>query len=132
MNNRQLRAVGFGLGSFLLMVGGMGQSLAAEMTADREQNNKKLLAKYDVNKNGILDPEEIQQIARDRMARFDRNNDGKVDQAELKLLRQESKQSKKQSKEQRALAIQRANADAKAFRAAKERKETPAPKGKKP
>ncbi|GDY23973.1 hypothetical protein LBMAG56_53200 [Verrucomicrobiota bacterium] len=42
------------------------------------------VAKYDLNKNGILEPNEIALIEKDAalMAKFDKNNDGKIDEGE--------------------------------------------------
>jgi hypothetical protein len=44
----------------------------------------KLIERYDKNKNGKLDKEEIETISRDRMLENDRNKDGRVDPVELK------------------------------------------------
>jgi|SRR6478672_10838863 len=51
-----------------------------------------LLAKYDANKNGKLDPEEVERVGKDRMAKWDANKDGKVDMAERKALRAASRE----------------------------------------
>lgn len=42
------------------------------------------VAKHDLNKNGILEPNEIALIEKDAalMAKFDKNNDGKIDEGE--------------------------------------------------
>ena len=42
------------------------------------------VANYDLNKNGILEPNEIALIEKDAalMAKFDKNNDGKIDEGE--------------------------------------------------
>jgi hypothetical protein len=50
----------------------------------------KLMAKYDLNKNGILDPDEVAAIRKDfaaspegELKRFDKDHDGKLSDAEI-------------------------------------------------
>ena len=53
-----------------------------------------ILAKYDANHNGVLDPEEKAEMKKaadarkqERLARFDKNGDGKLDKAERRAAR---------------------------------------------
>jgi hypothetical protein len=50
----------------------------------------KIMAKYDLNKNGILDPDEVAAIRKDfaadpegELKRFDKDHDGKLSDAEI-------------------------------------------------
>ena len=80
--------------------GNMLNSLASEPQASapvrrdpielRKQMRQHLLAQYDLNKNGKLDPDEqaawqrdLAQMRREGIARFDTNKDGKLDAAEV-------------------------------------------------
>jgi EF hand len=71
-------------------------ALGAFVTAPRAQAAKadgpkaKLMAKYDLNHNGVLDPDEIAAIRKDfaadpegELKRFDKDHDGKLSDAEI-------------------------------------------------
>ena len=67
-----------------------------------------LLERYDKNKNGRLDTEEIEAIGRDRMLENDRNKDGRVDQFELRRPRAGVSKMPPMDALQRAMARERA------------------------
>ncbi|MDD5089969.1 MAG: hypothetical protein PHQ23_03545 [Candidatus Wallbacteria bacterium] len=53
-----------------------------------------VLAKYDLNHNGEMDPEELDAVRKDReelVRKHDKDNDGKLNQDERKALREELK-----------------------------------------
>ena len=81
-----------------------GQAVEKQPSNDRTMSGKKLLERYDTNKNGKLDPAEIEQIAKDRMLVHDRNKDGHVDVVELRTMRANSHQMPKQDAVDRAMA----------------------------
>lgn len=65
---------------------------AFDPSVSREERTQLMLQLYDVNGNGRLDPEEVKQIGRDRLLRWDKDRDGKVSQAELAKMRAQSRQ----------------------------------------
>jgi len=81
-------------------------SFAAEPAPAKERKTiqQNLLAKYDANKNGVLDAEEKETIKKARetsrqesLQQFDKNQDGKLDKAERAAARSaKRKVSKKQ------------------------------------
>ena len=78
-------ALSLGLGLASLLAG--GAVLAADKTAKTKPDTFESfspVAKYDLNKNGILEPNEIALIEKDAalMKKFDKNNDGKIDDSE--------------------------------------------------
>ena len=72
-----------------------------------------LIERYDKNKNGRLDPEEIEAIGRYRMLQNDRNKDGRVDQFELRCPRTGVRMMPQMDALQRAMARERALSAAK-------------------
>jgi hypothetical protein len=63
---------------------------AASFAAKADGPKAKLIAKYDLNKNGKLDPDEIAALRKDfaadpkgELARFDTNHDGKLSDEEI-------------------------------------------------
>lgn len=72
-----------------------------------------LLQKYDKNKNGKLDSSEVEAIGRDKLRRFDDNKDGKIDSVEFKRLRPGVRRAPAMDRLQKAIARERALADAK-------------------
>lgn len=92
---------------------------AAPKSDPRAVAKAAMLGKYDRNKNGKLDPAEIETIARDRLLRFDDNKDGKVDSIELNRERAGVRKAPPMDELQRSMARERAINDAKA-QAAKE------------
>jgi len=82
-----------------------GQSLAKKTVPDsRTAAMAKLLERYDANKNGKLDADEVEKIARDRLLEYDRNKDGRVDAAELRAMRENSRKMPEQDALDRAMA----------------------------
>ena len=75
-----------GLGFATLLAGGdvFAADKAAKKKPAEETQSFSPVAKYDLNKNGILEPNEIALIEKDAalMAKFDKNNDGKIDEGE--------------------------------------------------
>jgi hypothetical protein len=67
-----------------------------------------LIEHYDCNKDGKLNAEEIESIGRDRMLKNDRNNDGRVDQVELKNPKVMTRKMPKMDALQRAIAREQA------------------------
>ena len=81
---------------------------AAIFAAKADDPKAKLAAKYDLNHNGKLDPDEIAAIQKDfaanpkgDLARFDTNHDGKLDDTEIAAMMPGSgkKSGKKKSKD---------------------------------
>lgn len=72
------------------------------------------IERYDKNKNGKLDNEEIETMGRDRMLANDRNKDGRVDQVELRAMAKNSREKPPMDALQRAMAVEKARADARA------------------
>ena len=56
----------------------------AQKPDPRAASKAALIERYDKDKNGQLDNEEIETIGRERILQNDRNKDGRVDQVELK------------------------------------------------
>ena len=71
-----------------------------------------LIERYDKNKNGKLDNNEIETIGRDRMLANDRNKDGRVDQFELRRQRAGVRKMPPMDALQRAMAREQALAAA--------------------
>lgn len=67
-----------------------------------------LIERYDKDRNGKLDNDEIETIGRDRMLKNDRNKDGRVDQVELKNPKVSTRKMPPMDDEQRAMALERA------------------------
>ena len=67
-----------------------------------------LIERYDKDKNGKLDNDEIETIGRDRMLKNDRNKDGRVDQVELKNPKAGVRKMPPMDALQRAMARERA------------------------
>ncbi len=67
-----------------------------------------LIERYDKDKNGKLDNEEIETIGRDRMLENDRNKDGRVDQVELRHPKAGGRKMPPMDALQRAMARERA------------------------
>ena len=74
----------------------------------RAATKAELIERYDKNKNGKLDNDEIEKIGRDRMLRNDRNKDGRVDQVELKNPKSDTRKMPPMDAVQRAMALERA------------------------
>lgn len=103
-----------------------GQTVAKQAAlAARATAQAKLLERYDSNKNGKLDPLEIEQIARDRMMVHDTNKDGRVDAAELKVMREKSRKMPEQDDLARAMAREEALQAARLQAAANSAKKDP-------
>ncbi len=58
----------------------------------RTERSSLMLELYDADKNGKLDSEEVEQIGRDRILRWDRAGDGKLSQEDLAEMRRHSRQ----------------------------------------
>jgi EF hand len=67
-----------------------------------------MLKRYDVNKNGKLDKEEVEAIGRDRLLEEDLNKDGKVDEVELKCKKSCVRTLSPMTAKQRDLACEKA------------------------
>ena len=107
-----------------------GQSLEEKKGPDsRIAAMAKLLERYDANKNGRLDADEVEKIGRDRMRGYDRNKDGRVDAAELRAMRENSRKMPEQDDLDRAMAREAALNAARIHKAeVLEKKNEPAPK----
>lgn len=79
----------------------------------RAASKAKLIERYDKDKNGKLDNDEIETIGRDRMLENDRNKDGRVDQFELKHPKAGVRKMPQMDELQRAMARERAVSAAK-------------------
>jgi Ca2+-binding EF-hand superfamily protein len=68
-----------------------------------EKKSSKTLEKYDKNKNGKLDEDELAQLQKDRRAeaikKYDKNGDGVLDDAEKEAAKGEIKKEEKQKRE---------------------------------
>ena len=100
-----------------------GQELEKKKMPDvRAEATAKMLERYDANKNGKLDADELEKIARDRLLVHDLNKDGHLDAAELRAMREKSHKMPEQDELDRAMAREEAlNAD-RNYKAAKESK----------
>src|SRR5262249_39738262 len=63
-------------------------------TTEKSENAKGVFAKYDKNKNGVIDGEEKSALRKDydadkegELKRFDKNNDGKLDDEEIAAIK---------------------------------------------
>jgi Ca2+-binding EF-hand superfamily protein len=72
----------------LLTVVTSALSAGKQRQAKRQQKDA-LLERYDVNRNGTLDAEEVTAVEKDFLDRFDKNGDKKLDKDELEAVRQE-------------------------------------------
>lgn len=72
-----------------------------------------LIERYDKDKDGKLDNDEIETIGRDRMLENDRNKDGRVDQVELKHPKAGARKMPPMDALQRAMAREQALSAAK-------------------
>jgi len=75
---------------FLLLTALALLAPATSFAAKADGPKAKIMAKYDLNKNGKLDPDEIAAIRKDftanptgELARFDTNHDGKLSDEEI-------------------------------------------------
>ena len=67
---------------------------AGQAKADADAKHAKMLAKFDVNHNGVLDPDEKAALAKfkaDLIAKYDKNGDGKLDDAEREAAKADMK-----------------------------------------
>lgn len=80
----------------------------AQKPDPRAAAKAELIERYDKNKNGKLDNDEIEKIGRDRMLKNDRNKDGRVDQVELKNPKAGTQRMPPMDAVQRAMARERA------------------------
>ena len=80
----------------------------------RAASRAELIERYDKDKNGKLDNDEIETIGRDRMLENDRNKDGRVDQIELKHPQAGARKMPQMDALQRAMARERALSAARA------------------
>ena len=80
----------------------------AQKPDPRAASKAALIERYDKNKNGQLDNEEIETIGRERMLQNDRNKDGRVDQVELKNPKAVTRKMPQMDDLQRAMARERA------------------------
>lgn len=86
-----------------------GQSLEKKKVPDsRTATMEKLLKRYDANKNGKLDTNDVEKIGRDRLLENDRNKDGRVDAVELRAMREKSRKMPVQDDLDRAMACEAA------------------------
>ena len=83
----------------------------------RVVSNAKLLETYDADKDGKLGNDEIAKIGRDRLMQNDLNHDGRLDEAELKVMRAKSRQMTKQDELSLAMAREKAMTDERAEKA---------------
>ena len=74
----------------------------------RAAERAKMLERYDANKNGKLDADELEKIARDRLLVHDLNKDGHLDAAELQAMREKSHKMPEQDELDRAMAREEA------------------------
>ncbi len=78
------------LGLLLAAVSALDLSAATKKKPDAapSTNSYSPVAKYDLNKNGILEPDEIALIEKDSavMAKYDKNSNGKIDEPERSAL----------------------------------------------
>lgn len=68
------------------------RSRAFDPTVSREERYQLMLAIYDENQNGKLDPGEVEKIGRDRIMRWDKDGDGKLSEHEIAEMRANSRQ----------------------------------------
>ena len=80
----------------------------AQKPDPRAASKAALIERYDKDKNGQLDNEEIETIGRERMLQNDRNKDGRVDQVELKNPKAVTRKMPQMDALQRAMARERA------------------------
>lgn len=80
----------------------------AQKPDPRAASRAGLIERYDKNKNGKLDNNEIETIGRERMLQNDRNKDGRVDQMELKHPTAGVRKMPQMDALQRAMARERA------------------------
>ena len=80
----------------------------AQKPDPRAATKAELIERYDKDKNGKLDNNEIETIGRDRMLENDRNKDGRVDQVELKHPKAGTRKMPAMDALQRTMARERA------------------------
>ncbi len=85
----------------------------AQKPDPRAASKAALIERYDKDRSGKLDNDEIDTIGRERMLQSDRNKDGRVDQVELKHPRAGARKMPPVDALQRAMARERALAAAK-------------------
>lgn len=87
-----------------LLAPNLASAKGAKLTKEERTAAKAILAKYDANSNGKLDPDEIDKLKADYAAGneadakvFDTNNDGKLDDGEVAVIEKAVKPHKKKS-----------------------------------
>ncbi len=78
-----------GLTAFLVLALCAGAVDAAGAKKERKQARDPLLARYDVNHNGVLNDDERAAVEKDFIDRFDKNANKRLDSDELDAVRQE-------------------------------------------
>jgi hypothetical protein len=83
-------------------------TIASERKAKREA---RLLAKFDANHNGVLDPDERAALEKfeaerkaERIAKFDKNGNGKLDKSERAAMRRAHKRNAKGNHKEGAIS----------------------------
>ncbi|HXA15133.1 MAG TPA: hypothetical protein VNW23_08420 [Opitutaceae bacterium] len=102
---------------YLIMTGVCVFGLLAPSVAFAKDKKPDVFAQYDVNHNGVLDPDEIAAIRKDYAAdpdgplkAFDKNNDGKLDDDEIAAIKPHKHKKKKKDEDAPAAAAPDASA----------------------
>ena len=88
------------LGLFLLGIAAPHHAQAAKSEKKANKHGTDVFAKYDLNKNGVLDPDEIAALKKDfdagnaDLKKLDTNGDGKLDDSEIAGLKPMKKHKK--------------------------------------
>lgn len=89
------------LGLCLLGIAVPHHAQAADAEKKAKKHGTDVFGKYDVNKNGVLDPDEIATLKKDfdagnaDLKKLDTNGDGKLDDAEIAAIKPMKKHKKK-------------------------------------
>jgi hypothetical protein len=83
----------------LLATASVLQAQDAGKNAEAKKNHQaRMLAKFDTNHNGVIDPDEqmaMDKFKADMLAKYDKNGDGKLDKSEREAMKADRKANRK-------------------------------------
>ncbi len=82
------------LGFLIVVAPALNAQDAGKNHAGAKEKQARMLAKFDANHNGILDPDEqaaLDKFKAGKIAKFDKNGDGKLDKTEREAMRADHK-----------------------------------------
>jgi len=65
---------------------------------EQKDRHARILARFDTNHNGVLDPDEkaaMEKFKAERLAKYDKNGDGKLDQSEREAMKADRRAHRK-------------------------------------